>query len=384
MRVLHFAKYAFERPGGIERHVEVLTRGLAAAGAEVWVLAYDPTGQAQPRTVADVRVEPVSTFGHVGSQAIAPGMLARVRSLASEGRFDIVHQHWPDPFAHVIASLAPASPVHVASWHTDIVRQRLLGPLYLKFASGLLRKPDAIIGATAAHLRASQIDRFAPPERRHVIPYGIDTTPLLSTAAVMQRAQALRQEFGQRPLVFALGRHVYYKGFDVLIEAMGQVPALLVLGGEGPLTNDLRELATRHRVLVHFTGPIAEADLPAYFHACDVFCLPSSAPTEAFGLVQAEAMACGKPVVNTWLHNGVNEVAPHGICALTVEPGDANALAAALNHLMAHPAEANNLGQAGKDRVNSTFTVEAMVRQTWDLYATLLHKATNSSAALPG
>lgn len=383
MRILHFSKYAFQRPGGVERHVEVLTRGLADAGVDISVLAYDPSWQAQPRTVAGVHVEPVSTFGHVGSQAIAPGMLARVRSLARERRFDIVHQHWPDPFAHVIASLVPASPLHVASWHTDIVRQRLLGPLYLNFASRMLRKPDAIIGATAAHLRASQIDRFAPPERRHVIPYGIDTTPLLPTAAVMQRAQALRQEFGQRPLVFALGRHVYYKGFDVLIEAMAQVPALLVLGGEGPLTNDLRELATRHSVHVHFTGPIAEADLPAYFHACDVFCLPASAPTEAFGIVQAEAMACGKPVVNTWLHNGVNEVAPNGICALTVEPGDANALAAALNHLLTHPAQANYLGQAGKDRVRRAFTIEAMVRQTLDLYATLLNDAANSSAALP-
>ncbi|MHB0921458.1 MAG: glycosyltransferase [Thiomonas delicata] len=380
MRVLHFAKYAFERPGGMERHVEVLTRGLAAAGVDVSVTVYDPSGLAAPRVVDGVHVEPVRPLMHLGSQAIAPGMLARARALARARRFDVVHQHWPDPFAHVMASLVPGRPAHVASWHSDIVRQRVLGPLYLGLAPHLLRRPDAVVGATAAHLTSRQIDGFAPPERRHVIPYGIDTRPLEPTPEVLRQAEALRARHEHRPLVFALGRHVYYKGFDVLIEAMAQVPAVLVLGGEGPLTAELRALAARSGAKVVFAGAIPEAELPAYFHACDVYCLASVAQAEAFGIVQAEAMACGKPVVNTRLGNGVNELAAHDVCALTVEPGDAGALAGALNRVLGDPLLARRLGEAGRQRVQRDFSVEAMVRKTLDLYAAL----TQPRAAVPG
>lgn len=371
LRVLHFAKYAFVRPGGMERHVEVLTRGLAAAGVDVTVMVYDPSGLLSQRVVDGVRLEPVRPWLHLGSQAFAPGLMTRARTLARERPFDIVHQHWPDPFAHVAATLVPGQPAHVASWHSDIVRQRVLGPLYLKLAPHVLRCPDAVVGATAAHLTSQQIDGFAPPGRRHVIPYGIDTGPLQPISDLLQHAEALRARYGHQPLVFALGRHVYYKGFDVLIKAMSRVPAVLILGGDGPLTAELRAQAASSGAQVVFAGTIPDADLPAYFHACDVYCLSSVAPAEAFGIVQAEAMACGKPVVNTWLHNGVNELAAHDVCALTVAPGDATALATALNHVLGNRALAERLGNAGRQRVHQDFSVEAMIQKTLDLYASL-------------
>ncbi|MEL5849960.1 MAG: glycosyltransferase, partial [Candidatus Igneacidithiobacillus chanchocoensis] len=294
------------------------------------------------------------------------------RQLARAKRFDVVHQHWPDPFAHVAASLVPGTPAQVVSWHSDIVRQRVIGPLYQQLAPYLLKRLDVVVGATAAHLASAQLARFAPPEKRHVIPYGIDTQLLRLTDGVQRMAAELRARHGNKPLVFALGRHVYYKGFDILIQAMADVPAVLLLGGDGPLTADLRALATGTGAQVDFAGEIPEADLPAYFHACDVFCLPSVATAEAFGIVQAEAMACGKPVVNTWLHNGVNAVAPDGVCALTVEPRDSAALAAALNKVLADPVLAQRLGDAGKSRVAQSFSVEAMVQHMLALYASLV------------
>lgn len=231
---------------------------------------------------------------------------------------------------------------------------------------------DAVVGATQAHLNSTQMDRFVPFEKRHVIPYGIDTRPHALTEAVQHKAEALRAQHGHKPLLFALGRHVYYNGFDVLIRAMAAVPAVLLLGGSGPMSAELRELASGTGAQVYFAGEIAEADLPAYFHACDVYCLSSIATAEAFGIVQAEAMVCGKPVVNTWLHNGVNALAPDGLCALTVQPRDAAALSAALNQVLADPALAHRLGEAGRARVLQSFSVEAMVNQTLALYQSLI------------
>ena len=370
MRVLHFAKYAFERPGGMERHVEVLTRGLAAAGVDVTVLAYDPDGTAQPRMVDGVHVEPVRPLFHLGSQAVAPDMIGRARRLSRTARFDVVHEHWPDPLAHAMANFVPGRPARVMSWHSDIVRQKWLGPMFLQLAR-LLPRPDAVIGATSCHLQSAQVAEFAPPQRRYVIPYGIDVAPLARAPQTLARAAALRAAHGGGPIVFALGRHVYYKGFEVLIDAMAHVDGVLILGGEGPLTAALRARAAHLGARVAFAGAISEAELPAYFHACDVFCLPSVAPAEAFGIVQAEAMACGKPVVNTWLHNGVNEVAMHDVSALTVEPGNVVALGEALRCVLADASLARRLGEAGRDRVMRDFTVDAMVGKTFDLYMKL-------------
>lgn len=371
MRVLHFAKYSFLRTGGMERHVEVLTRALAARGVDVTVLSYDPSGTAAPRSEDGVRVEPVPTLANVSSQSLAPRLVTRSRRLAHEQRFDVVHQHWPDPFAHLAASMVPGRPAQVVSWHTDILRQRVLGPLYQTLAPLTLVRPDAVIGATHAHLKSLQIARFAPPERCHVIPFGIDVRPFAPTPQVLNDAGALRAKHGGGPLVFALGRHVYYKGFDVLIRAMAHVPAVLLLGGEGPLTPMLRQQATALGAKVKLVGNIPEAQLPSYFYACDVFCLPSVVQTEAFGLVQAEAMACGKPLVNTALGNGVNELAPNDICALTVAPGDDDALAGALRKVLSESVTAMRLGAAGRNRVNTSFTVDAMAKETLALYETV-------------
>ncbi|WP_449369641.1 glycosyltransferase [Thiomonas sp.] len=371
LRVLHFAKYAFERPGGMERHVEALTRGLAAAGVDVTVLAYDPDGTARPRVVDGVHLEPVRPLFHLGSQAVAPGMIGRARRLSRPARFDVVHEHWPDPLAHAMAGLVPGRPVRVMSWHSDIVRQKWLGPAFLRLAR-LLPQPDAVVGATVCHLQTAQVTGFAPPQRRHLIPYGIDVAPLAATPQTLARAAALRAAHGGGPIVFALGRHVYYKGFEVLVDAMAQVDAVLVLGGEGPLTGALQARAAHLGARVVFAGAIPEAELPAYFHACDVFCLPSVAPAEAFGMVQTEAMACGKPVVNTWLGNGVNVVAPDDRVALTVQPGDAKALAAALRRILQDPALAARLGEEGRRRAIREFSVDAMADQTIELYTKLL------------
>lgn len=358
----------------MERHVGILTRALVARGVDVTVFAYDPSGRAEPHVVDGVKVEPVPTLLNFSSQSLAPSLISRSRRKARERRFDLVHQHWPDPFSHLAASLVPGRPAHVVSWHSDIVRQKILGPLYQTLAPLMLVRPDALIGATHAHLRSPQVACFAPPERRHVIPYSIDVRPFETTDQILRDAQALRAKYNHGPLVFALGRHVYYKGFEVLIRAMAQVPAVLLLGGEGPLTAHLRALAAAVNARIVFLGTIAEEMLPAYYHACDVFCLPSVAQTEAFGLVQAEAMACGKPVVNTKLDNGVNELAPSGLCALTVPPRDDDALGDALERLLTTPTLAARLGTAGRERILRHFSVEIMATQTLTLYRALTHQ----------
>jgi rhamnosyl/mannosyltransferase len=211
-----------------------------------------------------------------------------------------------------------------------------------------------------------------------VIPFGIDVRPFAKSDKILRGVEVLRERHRRQPIVFSLGRHVYYKGFEVLIRAMSRIPAVLLLGGEGPLTPKLREIAATSGGNVEFVGRISEQELPIYYHAADVVCVPSVAQTEAFGLVQAEAMACAKPVVNTMLGNGVNELAPHEVCALTVPPGDESQLADALSRILSDRVLAERLGVAGRKRVLASYTVDAMVNRTLELYEMLLTRRRGS------
>ena len=149
--------------------------------------------------------------------------------------------------------------------------------------------------------------------------------------------------------------------------------AHLLLGGRGPLTEELKRLAVSLGVAerCELVGRIPEEALPAYYQACDVFCMPSVEPAEAFGFVQIEAMAAGRPVVCCELHNGVTYVNRDGETGLVVPPANAEALAAALRRLESSPSLRAQLGQQARQRVKE-FSVEAVARGTLAVYRQVL------------
>ncbi len=374
MRVLCFGKYPSSHHGGIERNVQTLGEGLAARGVKVTNLVYGGAERTESM-VNGVRVVASPLTVQAGSQPVSLAMLGEARRQVAAG-VDVIHLHFPDPFAHVVASAAAGRVPMVVSWHSDIVRQRMVGAVYRQFARFMLRQPKAVLVATPRHADSRQLEMLVPLERVHVVPYGIDVRRFAPTASVLTRAALLRARYGPQPIVFSLGRHVPYKGFDVLIDAVARTDVQLVLGGTGPLTDMLKARAKASGAAdrIHLVGAIAEADLPAWHHASDMYCLSSVEPAEAFGLVQAEAMACGRPVINTELNNGVNHLNPDGVSGLTVPVGDAEAMAAAIRRLAADPGLRKRLGEAGRERISTQFSIPAMVGQTLDIYRDVVGK----------
>lgn len=236
-------------------------------------------------------------------------------------------------------------------------------------------RAKAMVAFTSSHFTSStQIPSHYPAAQKHVIPYGMDLGWLEPTPSTAARAKAIRALAGGKFMVFALGRHVEYKGYGVLLMAMQHTSAHLVLGGDGPLTPALKELSQRLGIVdrVCFAGRLSEADLAAHYHACDVFCLPSVTPNEAFGIVQIEAMACGKPVICTQLHNGVNLVNPHGVTGLTVQAGDALSLCNAIENLRTDNELLNRLGQQAFRHAGDTYSQQATSGRYLELYQYLL------------
>jgi rhamnosyl/mannosyltransferase len=262
------------------------------------------------------------------------------------------------------------------SWHSDIIRQKTLLQLYRPFLDRIINRAAAIIGATPRHFSSStQLSLSHHPDRFRVVPYGLDYAPYLAPELDDQAARIRAAHPGRR-LVFAVGRHVYYKGFEYLIRAMPDVApdALLLLGGTGPLTSQYRQLIDELGLndRVRLLGRVPDQALPAYYRAAEVFCMPSVEPSEAFGLVQIEAMACGRPVVGCELHNGATYVNQHGTTGLVVPPRDPGALARALDTLLADQALAKRMGEAGRHRACTEFSLEKMWSGTLQVYREVL------------
>ncbi|MEK6245043.1 MAG: glycosyltransferase [Pseudomonadota bacterium] len=375
MKILQFGRFHDQNHGGIERHVAILAAGLKAYGTVDNVVANN-RWQTEVEAAAPVRTYKIRSLGTLAGVAVAPTFPLFVKRLWERERYDIAHLHFPDPLSHFAAELLPREVKRVVTWHSDIVRQRRLFALYRPLLDGFLERVDAVIAATPKHFEMSrQLDAIRGSPKCRVIAYGIDLAPFAASDELMRRAAKLRASLSSpKSVVFAVGRHVYYKGFEYLIRAMSGLDAVLVLGGSGPLLDTHRRLAAAagvaHKVI--FPGRIEERDLAAYYHAADVFCLPSCEPSEAFGIVQLEAMACAKPIVNCELGNGVNFVAPHDVCALSVPPRDPTALARALNGLLQDTGRRNALGGAGLDRVNRMFSARRMVDEHLALYRELL------------
>jgi rhamnosyl/mannosyltransferase len=250
--------------------------------------------------------------------------------------------------------------------------------------NAFVRDVDAIIGATPQHFSSSQqMTVGRPGQLREVIPYGFDSAAYAWTDAARARRAELERARNSRPLIFTVGRHVYYKGFDILIRALTQVDAELFIGGRGPLTESLRGSARTAGVAdrVHFVGFIPDPELIAYYDACDVFCMPSTARAEQFGLVQLEAMYCAKPVVATRLGTGVEYVTLDEVTGLLVPPGEVEPLAQALNRLLADTPLRTRLGSAGRARVAAEFSQQQMVEKTAALYRRLLDNSAAPAAA---
>jgi rhamnosyl/mannosyltransferase len=208
-------------------------------------------------------------------------------------------------------------------------------------------------------------------EKCRVVNFGLHVERVAGNAETVARSEQLRAQHEGRKIVLFVGRLIYYKGADVLMRAMADVDADLVVIGRGPLEAELREIAVAGGIekRVTWLGPQSDEELAAWYHAADVFALPSVARSEAFGLVQIEAHAAGTPVVSTDLTTGVPYANLDGVTGLTVPVGNVGALGSALNRLLRDDELRARLGEQGRQRALTEFTIPRMVEQTQQVYA---------------
>ena len=319
----------------------------------------------------EVDVSRVAAFGQAASVPICPSLPLELW----RHRADCVVLHEPNPIAGTSLFLHTPAPRLVVWHHSDLVRPWWAPPTYGRIVQrALYRRADCVIVSSPALAAGSALVQHA--RRVAVIPFGV-TLERYEQVDVASRSKADRVVAAvPGPRMLFVGRLVYYKGLEVLLDAMGRSEGSLVIVGEGPLEGALRALVTEKRLgeRVLFAGRVSDADLPAFYQACDLFVLPSIARTEAFGVVQIEAMAAGRPVVSTNLPTGVPWVNQDGVSGLVVTPGDHVALGDALQRVLVDGALRRRLGEGARRRAQTMFSRERMVAAFKSLIDTVVQE----------
>lgn len=371
MRVLHAYKvYRPDVEGGIPEVISQLTKH-DAGGDRAEILVARDRGRSRRFLLDGVEVRAIGSFGQISSMPISPAFPFALRRAATD--FDVLALHMPFPLNDI--GLALGVPNHLAvvvHWHADIVGRSAVMPIVSPLIDRTLARADRIVVSHPSILAGS---RFLTDHAAKCVsvPYGIESrywSELDDTST--DRVQQLRSRHPR--LIVSLGRLVPYKGFPILLRALSQIDAELVIIGEGSERDNLTSLAQQLGVAdrVVLPGFLPRDEVKAYLHAARVFTLPSVTSAEAFGLVQIEAMAVGLPVVNTALPTAVPTIARHEHEGITVPVGDFIALADALTRLLDNPQLVAAYGQAGRRRVAEIYDQTAFRSAIRTIYETAM------------
>ncbi len=365
MRVVHvFKDYYPPTLGGIEQHMQVLCTQLARHMG-VAVLVPSRSWQRVEEWLDGVRVVRVPELGRYASVPLCPTMPRELGRL----RPDLVHLHFPNPIGDLSYLLAAGGVPLIISYHADVVRHRSLLPLYRPLIARTFAAASRIVAASPEYIASSEsLSRYR--EKCTLIPYGVPPDAFTLVDGELTQVERCRASHGG-PIVLFVGVLRHYKGVDVLLRALTHARAHAVIVGQGPMATEWRSLAGELGVAdrATFLGEVSDAERRILLHACDVLVLPSIDRREAFGIVQLEAMACGKPVISSDLPTGVGFVNRDGQTGLLVPPGNSEALAAAINRLLTDAGLRMRLGQAARERVIREFSADRMVNQIIELYS---------------
>ncbi|MFO1516424.1 MAG: glycosyltransferase [Lysobacterales bacterium] len=382
MRILHLGKFFPPVPGGIERALAGMAEAGVAAGEQVAVLAHAPPGvwRSRRHATATLPVWEAGCLGQLVYAPLSPQYPLLLTRLLRDFRPDLLHLHLPNTSAF-FALLSPAARrlPWVVHWHADIPLDsgspalRLAYPLYRPWEQAVLRRARAIIATSESYLQASSA--LLPwRDKVCVIPLSLAPSPAAGPAA--NGASPAATWLGDGLRLLAVGRLSHYKGYDVLLQAMTELPqvSLLLIGsGEEEAHLRARVAALGLGGRVRLAGHVGDAELQRAYAAAEAFCLPSLDRAEAFGLVLLEAMRAALPVVASDIPgSGVGHVARAGETALLVPPGDHAALAAALRDLAADAPLRERLGRAGQVRWRAEFTPAQTTATLLQLYRRVL------------
>jgi glycosyltransferase involved in cell wall biosynthesis len=357
MRIAHVYKDAYPPlVAGITRYMAMVANAAVQRGHEVELYVAGVRTSRRDVLADGVVVNRFAEVGRALSNPLSPALLRATRKIEA----DVLHLHMPNPVGE-LGALGFRGPI-VTSFHAQLGRQRLLGTAYRPLQQTLLRRSASVLVGSPRMLGAEELE--AHRDRAAVLPYGVDAALVSDVDRTLAPGARLRLLF--------VGRLVYYKGLDVLLDGVSALDGVtLTVIGEGPLGEQVaRRVATEPglRGRVELRGGVSDAALAEAYRTHDVFVAPSISRAEAFGISMAEALANGLPAISTRLGTGTDWVNEHDVTGLVVEPNDAAALRAAFRDL-GDVERWTRLSRGARDVAGRRYSPEGHVQALLEHYA---------------
>lgn len=367
INVLHVYKTALpESIGGVEMFIDSLCRSTSKLNIKNTVLSLsrNPSQQKVIANAYKLVVAKQNLF--LASTGFSISAFGLFRQLSASN--DIIHYHFPNPFADLLHFSTWQKKTTVLTYHSDIVKQRTLMYLYRPVMDCFLKSVDSIVATSPNYVQHSEVLQTFKHKTK-VVPVGLDKSKFLHP-----NQELLNHWKAKLPDDFFLfvGALRYYKGLHVALEAIQNTDISMVIAGSGGVESDLMGIATRRGLKnAHFLGKISEADKVALLHLCRGFVLPSHLRSEAFGLSLVEAAICGKPLISCEIQTGTSFINQHKQTGLIIQPNSPGELREAMQHLLSHPEDAQKYGTNAKNRAETMFNEETTARMYANIYREL-------------
>jgi len=368
LKILHFYKtFAAEQHGGVEMFIRHLTHATSNQGCEnvVLSLASESTSLVQESDYKLVHAKESFNLASTGFSVSAFNVFTQLAETV-----DIIHYHFPWPFMDLVHFFSRSNKPTVVTYHSDIIRQKLLKYFYSPLQYAFLNSVDAIVATSPNYLESSPVlARYR--DKSISIPIGLEQSMYPSAEA--SRVDELRKRHGRFFLFVGVLR--YYKGLEFLLQAIEGTNWPLLIVGAGPLEQELMKIATERKLNnVHFIGQVSEQEKVNLLEACYAVVFPSHLRSEAFGISLLEAAMFGKPMVCSEIGTGTSFINQHEVSGLVVPPRNALAMRVAMGLLWESTELAQRYGEAARARYLNVFTSRAMGAGYVQLYSELISR----------
>lgn len=347
-------------------HTVRWANGLNAAGHKVHVITQQPVIDPFDSSV-EVHVFPLR--GIIGYFT----MTSAVKRLLHSLKPDILNAHYASGYG-TTARLVNFHPYLLSVWGSDVYEFPYISPLHKHLLQKNLYAADAI--ASTSCCMAEQTKLLATDLTDiHITPFGIDLEkfkpakvkkPFDNESIIIGTVKTLSEKYGIEYLI---------RAFKIVSEKHPNLPLKLLIVGSGNLEKKLKNLVLALNIAekTMFTGRVPHEEVPIYQNMLDVSVSVSVSNSESFGVAIIEASACAKPVVVSNV-GGLPEVVEDGVTGIIVPPCNPEATANAIEKLILAPSLRENMGQAGRQRVEQLYAWEHNVDHMIGVYESILRK----------
>lgn len=369
MRILHIYKtYYPDTFGGVEQFIYQLSRQSATKGFHNCLLTTSKIEKPESTKVHDVEVYRYPVTYEKASCPFSWPLWQDFQKRISEA--DLLHYHFPWPYADLLHLFHHIKKPAVLTYHSDIVRQKVLKLFYKPVMKRFLSHMQKIVVTSENTLLSSHdLKGFEP--HTQVIPLGLayEDYPSVSQEQLLNWQKKLPPKF-----FLFVGVLRYYKGLHILIDALADSNIPVIIAGDGPEKDNLCKQAQKKGASgIQFLGKISDEDKVALLQLCHAVILPSHLRSEAFGLSLVEGLMMGKPLISTELGTGTSFVNQHEKTGYVVEAGSVHALREAIDKLYNNGEKAFEMGNKALNWFQEQFTASKMAEAYMKLYQDVLN-----------